>query len=233
MSLVSDVLTQEHVLTHKNVNGIVQAQNRCTVNSKIPVLVHSMSVLVHLDSNSVAMVHVLQHVIILVPHQRLHNSRPISISLSSRCAAIDNAKTHFRYKITKTGGTSADTFVSDLYTVGTTVKHTGSLAAGTYTVTCLYGTSASTDAATMTTGTCTKPMEVKDTGDVQDVVVSMDTNEIHFLMICGIRLLLMLHSVVVVDSLLQAWQILIVSLSALRHLLTSSTIKSYQTFSMA
>lgn len=84
-----------------------------------------------------------------------------------QCAAIDNAKTHFRYKITKTGGTSADTFVSDLYTVGTTVKHTGSLAAGTYTVTCLYGTSASTDAATMTTGTCTKPMEVKDTGDVQ------------------------------------------------------------------
>lgn len=60
----------------------------------------------------------------------------------------------------------ADTFVSDLYTVGSTVKHPNTFAAGTYAVTCLYGTASSTDPATMTTGTCVKTMTVKD-GSVQ------------------------------------------------------------------
>ena len=78
-----------------------------------------------------------------------------------QCAPIDNVKTHFKYKITKTGGTSADTFTSDLYTVGTAVKHTDTLAVGTYTVTCFYGTSAGADFA----GTCTKQMEVKASTD--------------------------------------------------------------------
>ena len=56
-----DVVVQlsDHVLTHKNVNGIVQLKNQSIVNSKIPVQKHSMSVLVHQDNNSVVMVHVL------------------------------------------------------------------------------------------------------------------------------------------------------------------------------
>ena len=58
-----------------------------------------------------------------------------------------------------------DIFVSDLFTVGTSVTHPSALAQGEYKVECLYGT-ASSDTSTMTLGTCNKTMTVKD-GSVQ------------------------------------------------------------------
>jgi len=77
--------------------------------------------------------------------------------------------THFRYKITKTGGTATDTFISPLYTIGTSVKHPTTFFAGTYTVTCLYGTATNTDQAVanygMTAGTCEKTMTVNATAN--------------------------------------------------------------------
>ena len=75
--------------------------------------------------------------------------------------------THFRYKITKNGWTTADTYTSPLFTVWTSIKHPTTFNTGTYTVTCLYGNSTNTDVNAidygMTPGTCTKTMTVNDT----------------------------------------------------------------------
>lgn len=87
-----------------------------------------------------------------------------------QCDAIDEISTHFRYKIEKMSGAAMDTYISSLFTIGTSVKHPSTFTLGTYKVTCLYGTSASTDVGVanygMTAGTCTKFISVKDT-DVQ------------------------------------------------------------------
>ncbi len=85
-----------------------------------------------------------------------------------QCGAIaDTTKTHFRYKIVKTGdATAAGTFTSDLFTVGTSVKHPTTFPTGTYTVSCLYGTAAS-QTTTMTPGTCDKTITVRDDNTVQ------------------------------------------------------------------
>lgn len=82
-----------------------------------------------------------------------------------QCDAIDITKTHFRYKITKTGGGANDTYISPLFTVGTTVKHPTTFSAGTYTVTCLYGTATNTNVSLTDYGmtidaTCAKTMTV-------------------------------------------------------------------------
>jgi hypothetical protein len=44
-----------------------------------------------------------------------------------QCNSIDTAKTHFRYKVTKVGGATTDIFVSDIFSVGTSVKHPSTL----------------------------------------------------------------------------------------------------------
>ncbi len=86
-----------------------------------------------------------------------------------QCDAINGTDSHFRYKIEKTGGTTADTYTSPLFTVGTSVKHPTTLYSGTYTVTCLYGTAANTNDTLpnygMTAGTCTKTMTANDTAN--------------------------------------------------------------------
>jgi hypothetical protein len=66
-------------------------------------------------------------------------------------------------------GSSADSYTSPLFTVGTSVKHPTTFYSGTYTVTCLYGTAANTNATLpnygMTAGTCTKTMTANDTAN--------------------------------------------------------------------
>jgi hypothetical protein len=76
----------------------------------------------------------------------------------------DTTKTHFKYRITKQGSTAAgDTFISEQFTIGTQVLHTASLALGTYTVECFYGTAASVDTSTAATPhSCTKTTVVSD-----------------------------------------------------------------------
>ncbi len=70
------------------------------------------------------------------------------------------ANTHFRYRITKEGGTDAP-FISELYTIGTQVLHSTIPTSGTYTVNCFYGTASAVD-TTATPHECTKTMTVSD-----------------------------------------------------------------------
>ena len=87
-----------------------------------------------------------------------------------QCDAISVTGSHFRYKITKTGGTATDTYISPLFTVWTSVKHPTTFYAGTYTVTCLYGTIANTNNTLTDYGmtpdaSCNKTMTVNDTSN--------------------------------------------------------------------
>ena len=85
----------------------------------------------------------------------------IALSGAVGCSAVTGTTPALTLVISAPFGAD-DVFISDLYTVGTTVKHPATFPAGSYAVTCLYGTASSTDAATMTTGTCVKPMTVRD-----------------------------------------------------------------------
>jgi len=89
-----------------------------------------------------------------------------------KCDPVDTTNTHFRYQISQ--GVSSILYTSEAFTIGTEVKHPQTFSAtGSYTVTCLYGTSAlardNARIGEMTkSASCAKTIVVKpDTPDVQ------------------------------------------------------------------
>lgn len=87
-----------------------------------------------------------------------------------QCDTINGTDSHFRYKITKTSEVLHQTPTSHLSSLLVPLSNTQLLFySGTYTVTCLYGSAANTNATLpdygMTAGTCTKTMTANDTAN--------------------------------------------------------------------